>query len=116
MTFEQLLDGAIDLLRRRRRITYAALRRQFGLDEQGLEDLKQELVLGQRVARDEDGLVLVWHEPGPERSPAPVPAQAEAERRQITIMFCDLADSTALSNALDPEELRTVLRAFQDAA
>ena len=46
MTFEQLLDAAIDLLSRRHRITYAALRRQFGLDEQGLEDLKQELILG----------------------------------------------------------------------
>ena len=116
MTFEQLLDAAIDLLSRRHRITYAALRRQFGLDEQGLEDLKQELILGQRVARDEDGVVLVWHAPGPQPAPAPAPNQAEAERRQITIMFCDLADSTSLSNALDPEELRTVLRAFQDSA
>jgi class 3 adenylate cyclase len=39
----------------------------------------------------------------------------EAERRQLTVMFCDLVDSTALSTTLDPEELRDVLRAYQAA-
>ena len=39
----------------------------------------------------------------------------EAERRQITILFCDLVGSTALSNNLDPEELREIMRAYQDA-
>src|SRR4029450_5388455 len=34
----------------------------------------------------------------------------EAERRQLTVMFCDLVDSTALSAQLDPEELREVVR------
>src|SRR5262245_48085437 len=38
---------------------------------------------------------------------------AEAERRQLTVMFCDLVDSTALSQRLDPEELREVVRAYQ---
>jgi hypothetical protein len=40
-------------------------------------------------------------------------APAEAERRQLTVMFCDLAGSTALSERLDPEELRDVLQAYQ---
>jgi class 3 adenylate cyclase/predicted ATPase len=40
-------------------------------------------------------------------------AGAEAERRQLTVMFCDLAGSTALSERLDPEDLREVLRAYQ---
>ncbi len=40
----------------------------------------------------------------------------EAERRQLTVMFCDLADSTALSQQLDPEELREVIRAYQETA
>ena len=40
--------------------------------------------------------------------------QNEAERRQLTVMFCDLADSTALSQRLDPEALRDILRAYQD--
>ncbi len=50
----------------------------------------------------------------PARTPAPV-QRHEAERRQLTVMFCDLADSTALSQQLDPEALREVLRAYQDA-
>src|SRR4029453_4377949 len=42
------------------------------------------------------------------RSPGP-----EAERRQLTVMFCDLVGSTVLSEQLDPEELREVVRAYQ---
>src|SRR6202140_1098108 len=38
-----------------------------------------------------------------------------AERRQLTVMFCDLAGSTALSARLDPEDMRQVIRAYQDA-
>src|SRR3954468_6651209 len=41
-------------------------------------------------------------------------ASARAERRQLTVMFCDLVGSTALSVALDPEELREVLQAYQE--
>jgi class 3 adenylate cyclase/predicted ATPase len=40
----------------------------------------------------------------------------EAERRQLTVMFCDLADSTRLSQQLDPEDLRDVVRAYQATA
>ena len=38
----------------------------------------------------------------------------QAERRQLTVMFCDLVGSTALSAQLDPEELREVVRAYQE--
>ncbi len=52
-------------------------------------------------------------------TPPPVPPAREevsrADRRQITVLFCDLADSTPLSEALDPEELREVVRAYQAA-
>ena len=37
----------------------------------------------------------------------------EAERRQLTVLFCDLVGSTALSTQLDPEDLREVVRAYQ---
>lgn len=37
-----------------------------------------------------------------------------AERRQLTVMFCDLVDSTTLSEMLDPEDLREVIRRYQD--
>ncbi len=40
---------------------------------------------------------------------------AEAERRQLTVMFIDLVGSTALSARLDPEDMRDVIRGFQDA-
>jgi class 3 adenylate cyclase len=43
-------------------------------------------------------------------------SHAEAERRHLTVMFADLVDSTRLSQALDPEDLREVNRAYQDAA
>src|SRR5438270_2390557 len=43
-------------------------------------------------------------------APAPgAPAQAEAERRQLTVMFCDLVGSTALSTRFDPEDLRELI-------
>ena len=42
-------------------------------------------------------------------APAAVP---QAERRQLTVMFCDLVGSTALSARLDPEELREVIGAY----
>ena len=39
----------------------------------------------------------------------------QAERRQLTVMFCDLVDSTALSRRLDPEDLQAIIRRFFDA-
>ena len=60
MTFEEILDQAIAMLQRRGRLTYGTLKRQFQLDDAALEDLTNELIKGQRLARDEDGAVLVW--------------------------------------------------------
>src|SRR6266849_199412 len=42
------------------------------------------------------------------------PGAPAAERRQLTVMFCDLVGSTALSEQLDPEELREVVQAYQE--
>jgi len=52
----------------------------------------------------------------PVPAPAPAPVQAEAERRQLTVMFCDLVGSTALSTRLDPEDLREVIAAYHACA
>jgi hypothetical protein len=71
MTFEELLDQAIAMLQRRGRLTYRALKRQFNLDDDCLEDLKAELIQGQRLAADEGGEVLVWTGVG---APAPLRA------------------------------------------
>ncbi|HEX5078677.1 MAG TPA: adenylate/guanylate cyclase domain-containing protein, partial [Geminicoccaceae bacterium] len=50
-------------------------------------------------------------------TPAGAPARAVAlpERRQLTVMFCDLVGSTELSTRLDPEDLRDVMQRFQEA-
>lgn len=46
----------------------------------------------------------------------PTRVAPQAERRQVTVMFCDLVDSTKLSQQLDPEDLRDVIRAYQQAS
>src|SRR6202011_4398251 len=46
---------------------------------------------------------------------ATAPAPADAERRQLTVMFCDLVGSTALSARLDPEDLRDIIGAYHRA-
>jgi class 3 adenylate cyclase len=131
MDFYEIVDEVAILLQQRGRLTYRSLRRQFDLDDEALEDLKDELFFSHPVA-DEDGRGLVWtgdteasstaaSEPSPTRQdqPAivkpslPIPSAPDAERRQLTVMFCDLADSTRLSGQLDPEDLRDVIRAYQ---
>ena len=58
--------------------------------------------------------------PLPEASPPPASLSSrrtgcsDAERRQLTVLFCDLVGSTALAHQLDPEDLRAVVRAYQD--
>src|SRR5262249_13250895 len=57
MTFEEILDQAMAMLQRRGRLTYGALKQQFQLNDAALEDLKNELIEGQRLAADERGRV-----------------------------------------------------------
>src|SRR2546427_411466 len=134
MTFEEILDQAIAMLQRRGRVSYRTLTLQFHLNEESLEALKEELIEVHHLAVDHDGRMLVWageaHTTAVSPSPQPPqrairqedhPAQVappaipppEAERRQLTVLFCDLVDSTALSAQLDPEDLREVVRAYQ---
>jgi class 3 adenylate cyclase len=51
----------------------------------------------------------------PPATRSPLPRADSAERRQLTVMFCDLVGSTALSVRFDPEELREEIRAYQNA-
>jgi class 3 adenylate cyclase/predicted ATPase len=50
-----------------------------------------------------------------EPTPAPTTTSREAERRQLTVLFCDLVGSTELSARLDPEDLGQVIRAYHGA-
>src|SRR5215470_11263274 len=138
MKFDEILEQVITLLQRQRRVSYRALKRRFDLDEDYLEDVKVELIKAQHLAVDEEGEILVWvgeaegvavsssppiqaetqlpaqHNQPPQSVLSPTePRIPEAERRQLTVMFCDLVDSTKLSSQLDPEDYREVVRAYQ---
>ena len=60
MAFFEVVDQVAGLLAHRRRVSYRSLQREFDLDDSALEALKVELITAQGVAKDEDGLVLVW--------------------------------------------------------
>src|SRR5215470_1434537 len=135
MTFYEMLEQVITLLQRHGRLSYRALKVQFALDDDRLDLLKEELLYAQYPIADDNGRGLVWTgAPGGVQEPAPPqstqqpaaqqdqPTQAEppteqrspdAERRQLTVMFCDLVDSTKLSSQLDPEEYREMIHTYQ---
>jgi hypothetical protein len=139
MDFYEMVDQVVKLLQQRGRLTYRSLKVQFQLDDATCEALKDELLFSHPVV-DHDGRGLVWtgtSEAQPARvsaSPSaqtaqPPPAEEElppqvaplstehripeAERRQLTVMFCDLVDSTKLSSQLDPEDYREVVHEYQ---
>ncbi|HMD66398.1 MAG TPA: adenylate/guanylate cyclase domain-containing protein [Stellaceae bacterium] len=148
MDFEQVLKEVVWRLVTEGRISYRRIKLSFALDDDGLEELRSELIGIKRAAADVDGERLVLASEGrlarpegtalsqplpalrlAERPPAPaierelpaaapvapaaVAAAPEAERRQLTVMFCDLVGSTALSTGMDPEDLRDVIASYQ---
>jgi hypothetical protein len=60
MAFDELLAQVLDVLQREGRVSYRALKRRFDLTDDDLADLQDELIAAKRLARDEDGRVLVW--------------------------------------------------------
>src|SRR5262252_3586481 len=137
MTFDETLARVIEFLRREGRVSYRALRRRFDLDEEYLEDLKAQIIQAKKLAIDEDGAVLVWvgdsapsavPMPSPERAPlAYTPrhladkiltsrATLTGERKQVTVFFCDLANSTALAERVGPETMHTLFNYFFELA
>ena len=138
MTFDDILEQVITLLQRQGRVSYRALKMRFNLDDEYLDVLKEELLYVHPV-RDDEGRGLVWtgategvkevvaqptqptqplaaqQQPSPLVEPRATAPPPDAERRQLTVMFCDLVDSTKLSSQLDPEDWRDVVRAYQSA-
>jgi adenylate cyclase len=130
MIFEEALAHIIEALQQEHRISYRALKRRFDLDDELLEDLKEELIYAKQLATDEDGRVLVWAGeapmplasvegrsqagsqvtrptiPLPQAVPSTVLPPPEADRRPVTVLFADLSGFTTLSERLDPEEVR----------
>src|SRR5712691_7963943 len=117
MDYDALVAKVIELLQREKRIPYRALKRRFELDDDYIEDLKVDLIEAKRLATDENDRILVWvgdaqavtsqvaqatqplapqGQPSSQVDPpstAP-PSPPDAERRQLTVMFCDLVEST----------------------
>src|SRR5262245_50039379 len=126
MDYDELVAKVIELLQREKRIPYRVLKRRFELDDDYIEDLKIDLIEAKQLVVDENDRILVWigdaqtvasHHTQPRPQPAAQAQQSpqapEAERRQLTVVFCDLVDSTKLSSQLDPEDYREVVRAYQ---
>jgi class 3 adenylate cyclase/tetratricopeptide (TPR) repeat protein len=132
MTFDEILAQVLDLLQRERRLSYRAIKVRFGLDDDHLEALKDEIIEAKQLAVDERGRVLVWTgDPASSPLPAVTPTSArvpvaaipthlaekilttrhalEGERKQVTVLFADLKDSTELIHGLDPEAAQQLL-------
>ena len=134
MTFDEVLEQALEMLRRRGRVSYRALQVQFQLDDTLLEILKDEIVAVHQLARDQEGKMLVWtgdtasasvpaSAPAPDQSRAPLTytppylaekiltsrSALEGERKQVTVLFADIKDSTELIKDLDPEAAQQLL-------
>ena len=150
MDFYEILDQVIDILKQRDRVTYRALKRQFNIDDEFIEDVKAELIQAQRLAIDEDGAVLIWtgekessSEPIPELptlEPTSLPTQEpereplsytpphlaekiltsrsalEGERKQVSVFFCDLQNSTPMAEKIGPENMHALLNRFFEIA
>jgi|SRR5215469_623033 len=83
------------------------------LTDVDLEKLGVPLGHRKRLLRAISGLAAAETLAAPSASTGATPPDA-AERRQLTVMFCDLVGSTALSVRFDPEELREEIRAYQN--
>jgi class 3 adenylate cyclase len=131
MTFKEVLAQVIDWLQQDKRVSYRSLKRQFALDDDFLEDLKSELIAVQQRAVDQDGTMLVWTGDTGTAVPSLAPRSVqeplaytpsylsekiltsrralEGERKQVTVLFADLKDSTELIRGLDPEAAQQLL-------
>ena len=83
------------------------------LSERDLEQLGLSLGNRRRLLKAVAGRAAEAASPQQE---SPAQAASDAERRRVTVPFCDMVGSPALSNAIDPELLGGVIRRYQDAA
>ena len=134
MTFNEVLSQTIAMLHQHGRVSYRALKRQFAIQDDYLEDLKDAILFAHPQVIDEEGRGLVWTgDAGTASSallaPVAPPGQAplaytppylaekiltsksalEGERKQVTVLFADLKGSMELLADRDPEEARHLL-------
>jgi predicted ATPase/class 3 adenylate cyclase len=97
---------------------YEALFRDHEIDAEVLPELSDAdlaglgIPLGSRKKLLKAIAALGRDVPSPALAAAAAAVKREAERRQLTVMFCDLVGSTALASQLDPEDLRDVIGAY----
>ena len=112
MDFYAVLDQVVELVRNRGRVSYQALKLKFDLDDKHFQALKEELLFAHRGTIRDEGSGFVWAgEPRVSRA-TPQSQSPEAERRHLTMLFCDLVGSTPLAGQFDPEEWREIMRAY----
>ena len=139
MDFYDVVDQVATVLRQRGRLTYRSLKLQFQLDDETLEAVKDELLFAHPAA-DEDGRGIVWtgdaaHKPAlpsltqnQDRDPASYTPRhlaekilitrsaLEGERKQVTVLFCDLVNSTPIAERIGPEAMHALLNRFFELA
>src|SRR5262245_52780814 len=121
--FGKILKSILWRLVTEEQISYQSIARDYSLDEQGIEDVRRFLIRNKALARDLDGRFLVWAPSAdgaralsgeaslaPLDIPRAMPAEpggsagtgdaGGAQRRQLTVMFCDLVGSTDLASRL----------------
>src|ERR1700733_11908263 len=101
---------------------YRALFADQAIDSDVLPDLTEEdlmrldLPLGHRKKSRKANGVLLGQQTTERQAPIQLAqARPDAERRQLTVLICDMVESTALASKLDPEELRKVMGIYLDA-
>jgi hypothetical protein len=110
VNFDELLEQVLALVQRQGRVSYRAIKRRFDLDDDYLADLREDILFTHPHIREEDGRGLVWTAaPASTEGPVPLPPlpdvaspqmesasvvlhPSDAERRQLTVLFCDLVD------------------------
>src|SRR5262245_64985863 len=86
MDYDAILTAVLALLQREQRLSYRVLKRRLQLDDDVLEDLKEDLIYAKQLAVDEGGRVLVWtggtSSAPPTASPVPLPPTPEVSPTQ----------------------------------
>ena len=119
MNFSEILSEAIALLQAEQRVSSGALKRHFQLSDEYLGDLKAEIIHAKHLAIEDSQGVLIWTGSGRgnvdhfEKGMAQT-GTSSPERRQLTVMFCDLVDSTGLSQRIDPEDLSEIVHKYYE--
>lgn len=134
--FDALLTQIADLLQHQGRVSYSGLLQRFDLEKERLEAIKDELIFARKIARDEGGKVLVWNDTDAWSDSTDIShpeadsnvkdytpnhivekilasrSAMEGEKKQVTVLFCDIANSMDLAEALGPEAWHDILNRF----